>query len=80
VPILRRPNVNKWILGPKDCNWPLIFDVNRPYFYLNDHHNHGDGKHYHFVWGPGGPSDAASNQDVREAYAARNEGFKELPD
>jgi hypothetical protein len=29
-------------------------------------HNHADGKHYHFVWGPGGPSDAASNQDVRK--------------
>ena len=36
-------------------------------------HNHGDGKHYHFIWGPGSISDAAANEDVRAAYAARNE-------
>ena len=36
-------------------------------------HNHGDGRHYHFVWGPGTVSDAAANEDVRAAYAARNE-------
>ncbi|HMH11253.1 MAG TPA: ferredoxin, partial [Candidatus Nitrosopolaris rasttigaisensis] len=36
-------------------------------------HNHADGKHYHFVWGPGSPSDASSNEEVRAAYAARNE-------
>src|SRR5205807_5904449 len=36
-------------------------------------HNHADGKHYHFVWGPGSPSDASSNEEVRAAYADRNE-------
>ena len=34
-------------------------------------HNHGDGKHYHFIWGPG--SISAAKEDVRAAYAARNE-------
>jgi len=28
-------------------------------------HNHGDGRHYHFVWGPGTVSDAAANEDVK---------------
>jgi hypothetical protein len=36
-------------------------------------HNHADGQHYHFVWGPGSISDAAANEDVRATYAARNE-------
>jgi NAD-dependent dihydropyrimidine dehydrogenase PreA subunit len=36
-------------------------------------HNHSDGKHYHFVWGPGKSADAAASPDVKEAYAARNE-------
>lgn len=36
-------------------------------------HDHADGQHFHFVWGPGNPSDAAANQDVKAAYAARNE-------
>jgi hypothetical protein len=29
-------------------------------------HNHADGKHYHFVWGPGSPSDASSNEEVEQ--------------
>ncbi|NAL78771.1 4Fe-4S dicluster domain-containing protein [Nitrososphaera sp. AFS] len=36
-------------------------------------HDHADGQHFHFVWGPGNPSDAAANPDVKAAYAARNE-------
>lgn len=36
-------------------------------------HNHADCKHYHFVWGPGQTADASSNEEVRAAYAARNE-------
>jgi NAD-dependent dihydropyrimidine dehydrogenase PreA subunit len=36
-------------------------------------HDHTDGQHYHFVWGPGRPADASANRDVKTAYAARNE-------
>ena len=36
-------------------------------------HDHTDGQHFHFVWGPGSPSDAASNPDVKAAYEARSE-------
>ncbi|MGA9149696.1 MAG: hypothetical protein WBZ36_03880 [Candidatus Nitrosopolaris sp.] len=36
-------------------------------------HKHSDGQHYHFVWGPGRLADAAENEDVKAAYAARNE-------
>ena len=34
-------------------------------------HNHGDGQHYHFIWGPGSISDAAANEDVRAAYSCK---------
>ncbi len=36
-------------------------------------HNHGDGKHYHFIWGPGTIFDVAANEDVRGTHAGRNE-------
>jgi len=36
-------------------------------------HYHADGQHYHFIWGPGSISDVAANEDVKAAYAARNE-------
>jgi NAD-dependent dihydropyrimidine dehydrogenase PreA subunit len=36
-------------------------------------HQHSDGEHYHYVWGPGKTAEAANNDDVRAAYAARNE-------
>ena len=36
-------------------------------------HDHSDGQHYHFVWGPGRSSDAAANRRCQAAYAARNE-------
>jgi len=35
--------------------------------------NHSDGDHYHVVWGPGRKDDAANNDEVKAAYAARNE-------
>ena len=34
---------------------------------------HADGEHYHVVWGPGKKGEAASNDEVKAAYAARNE-------
>jgi len=36
-------------------------------------HSNSDGQNYHFVWGPGRLADAAENEDVKAAYAARNE-------
>jgi NAD-dependent dihydropyrimidine dehydrogenase PreA subunit len=36
-------------------------------------HNHADGQHNHFVWGPGRLADAAENEDVKAAYEERNE-------
>lgn len=36
-------------------------------------HNHADGQHYHFVWGPGSFSDASEDTDVKEAYYTRRE-------
>ena len=36
--------------------------------------NHSDGEHFHWVWGPGNSDgDAFSNDDVKKAYAARDE-------
>ncbi len=35
--------------------------------------NHSDGEHYHVMWGPGRVDDAASNDEVKAAYAAKNE-------
>ena len=35
--------------------------------------NHSDGEHYHVMWGPGRVDQAASNDEVKAAYAAKNE-------
>ena len=35
--------------------------------------NHSDGEHYHVMWGPGKVDEAASNDEVKAAYAAKNE-------
>ena len=35
--------------------------------------NHSDGDHYHVMWGPGREDDAANNDEVKAAYAARKE-------
>jgi hypothetical protein len=36
-------------------------------------HMHSDGEHYHYVWGPGRTAEAAENEEVKSAYASRNE-------
>lgn len=36
-------------------------------------HNHSDGQHFHFVWGPGKVAEAAENEEVKKAYEARGE-------
>lgn len=36
-------------------------------------HLHSDGEHYHYVWGPGKTAEAADNDGVRAAFAAREE-------
>ncbi len=35
--------------------------------------NHSDGEHYHVMWGPGRVDEAASNDEVKAAYAAKKE-------
>ena len=40
--------------------------------------NHSDGEHYHVFWGPGKEGEAASNDEVKAAYAARNEDIVPL--
>jgi NAD-dependent dihydropyrimidine dehydrogenase PreA subunit len=35
--------------------------------------NHSDGEHYHVMWGPGRTDEAASNDEVKAAYAAKSE-------
>ena len=34
---------------------------------------HSDGEHYHVMWGPGKKGEAAENDEVKAAYAARGE-------
>ncbi len=34
---------------------------------------HSDGEHYHVMWGPGKKGEAADNDEVKAAYAARGE-------
>ena len=34
---------------------------------------HSDGEHFHFVWGPGRTAEAAEDENVKSAYAARGE-------
>ena len=36
-------------------------------------HNHSDGEHFHYVWGPGQNKEAAENEEVKSAYSARGE-------
>ena len=36
-------------------------------------HRNADGQNYHFVWGPGKGGEAAQNEQVKAAYAARGE-------
>jgi NAD-dependent dihydropyrimidine dehydrogenase PreA subunit len=36
-------------------------------------HMHSDGEHYHYVWGPGKTAEAAKNDEVKAAFAARGE-------
>ena len=36
-------------------------------------HNHADGQHFHFVWGPGRTAEAAENEEVKKSYEARGE-------
>jgi len=35
--------------------------------------NHSDGEHFHVMWGPGRVDEAAKNDEVKAAYAARGE-------
>lgn len=53
-------------------NMPIDPDFARNHQVIGKH-KHSDGQHYHFVWGPGRLADAAENEDVKAAYAARNE-------
>ena len=42
-------------------------------------HNHADGEHFHFVWGPGRPdAETATKPEVQEAYKARSEEYVPL--
>ena len=36
-------------------------------------HQHSDGEHFHFVWGPGRAAEAAENEEVKSAYQTRGE-------
>ena len=36
-------------------------------------HQHSDGQHFHFVWGPGRTVEAAENEEVQKSYQARGE-------
>ncbi len=40
--------------------------------------NHSDGEHYHVMWGPGKEDEAANNDEVKAAYAARKEELVSL--
>jgi len=35
--------------------------------------NHSDGEHFHVMWGPGRVDEAAKNDEVKAAYAAKKE-------
>ena len=42
-------------------------------------HNHADGEHFHFVWGPGRPdAETSTNVEVQEAYKGRGEAYVPL--
>jgi NAD-dependent dihydropyrimidine dehydrogenase PreA subunit len=36
-------------------------------------HQHADGEHFHFVWGPGTAKEALENEEVKSAYQTRGE-------
>jgi NAD-dependent dihydropyrimidine dehydrogenase PreA subunit len=36
-------------------------------------HQHTDGEHFHFVWGPGASKEALENEEVKSAYQTRGE-------
>jgi hypothetical protein len=36
-------------------------------------HQHSDGQHFHFVWGPGRAVEASENEEVKKSYDAREE-------
>jgi len=36
-------------------------------------HEHADGEHFHFVWGPGKTAEAAEDENVKKAYEERGE-------
>ncbi len=36
-------------------------------------HQHTDGEHFHFVWGPGRAAEATENEEVKSAYQTRGE-------
>ena len=37
-----------------------------------------DDEHFHYVWGPGKPQEAAENEEVKSAYSARGEEIEPL--
>ena len=41
-------------------------------------HQHTDGEHFHFVWGPGAPKEALENEEVKSAYQTRGEEMAPL--
>jgi len=41
-------------------------------------HEHADGEHFHFVWGPGRLAEAAKDANVKKAYAERGEKIEPL--
>ena len=42
-------------------------------------HNHVDGEHYHFVWGPGrSDAETSTKSEVQEAYKSRGEEYLPL--
>lgn len=51
---------------------PIDQDFPKNYQVIGKHKN-ADGQNYHYVWGPGRPSDAAENEEAIAAYAATGE-------
>jgi NAD-dependent dihydropyrimidine dehydrogenase PreA subunit len=41
-------------------------------------HQHSDGEHFHFVWGPGASKEALENEEVKSAYQTRGEEIAPL--
>ena len=53
-------------------NMPIDADFPKNHQVIGKH-QHADGEHFHFVWGPGRAAEAAENEEVRKAYEARGE-------